>query len=71
MSNIISELQIPHICENVSNMTDPTDPVLATINMFHDNLSIKNIRAKNFKSTFSFTRTNEIEIKALIKHERT
>ena len=70
-SNIISELQILRISENISNMTDRTDHVLATINMFQDHLSIKNIRAKNFKSAFSFTHTNEIEIKTIIKHERT
>ena len=42
------------------------DPVLAAINMFHDYPSIKNIREKNFKSVFSFTHTNEIEIKKII-----
>ena len=31
-SNIISELQIPSILENISNVTDITDPVLAVIN---------------------------------------
>ena len=55
-SNINSELQIPHICENISNMTDTTDSVLATINMLQDNLSIKNIIEKKFKSAFFYTR---------------
>ena len=62
-SNIISEHQIPSISENISNMAYITDPVLAAINMFQDHPSIKNIREKNFKSVFSFTHTNEIEIK--------
>ena len=62
-SNIISEHQIPSISENISNMAYITDPVLAAIDMFQDHPSIKNIREKNFKSVFSFTHTNEIEIK--------
>ena len=37
-----------------------TDPVLAVINMFQDQRSIKNIRAKSFKPVFSHTCTNEI-----------
>ena len=45
-------------------MTDITDPV---INMFQDHSSINNIRAKNFKSVFSLTRTNKIEIKKIIR----
>ena len=61
-SNIISELQIPSISENISNVTDITDPVLAAINTFQDHPSIKNIREKSFKSVFSFAHTNEIEI---------
>ena len=61
-SNIISGLQIPSISKNISNVTDITYPVLAAINMFQDHPSIKNIREKNFKSVFSFTHTNEIEI---------
>ena len=65
-SNIISELQIPSISENISSVTDITDPVLAAINMFQDHSSIRNIREKNFKSVFSFTHTNEIEIKQII-----
>ena len=32
-SNIISELQIPSISENISNVTDISDPVLASINV--------------------------------------
>ena len=66
-SNIISELQIPSISENISNVTDITDPVLAAINTFKDHISIKNIREKNFKSVFSFTHTNKIEIKKIIR----
>ena len=64
-SNIISELQIPSISENILNVIDITDPVLAAINMFQDHLSIKNIRDKDFISVFSFTHTNEIEIKKI------
>ena len=45
-SNIISDLQIPSICKNISNVTDITDPVLAEINMFQDHPNIKNIRVK-------------------------
>ena len=40
-SNIVSELQIPSISENISNVTDITDPVLAAINMFQDHSSIE------------------------------
>ena len=35
--------------------------------MFEDHQSIQNIRVKNFKSIFSFTRTNKIEIKKIIR----
>ena len=35
--------------------------------MFQDHKSIKNRREKNFKSVFSFTHTNEIEIGKVIK----
>ena len=42
-------------------MTDITDPALAAINTFQDHSNIENIRAKNFKSVFSLTHTNEIE----------
>ena len=45
-SNIISELQIPSISENISNVTDIMDHVLAAIIMFQDYPSIKNIREK-------------------------
>ena len=53
-SNIISELEIPRISENISNMADITGPVLAAIIMFQSHPSIKNIREKNFKSVFFF-----------------
>ena len=33
-SSIFSELQIPSISENISNVTDITDPVHAAINTF-------------------------------------
>ena len=61
-SNIISELQIPSISENISSVSDITDSVFAAINTFQDHPSIKNTRERNFKSVFSFTHTNEIEI---------
>ena len=61
-SNIIFVLQIPSIFENISNVTDMTDPVLAAINMFQDHPSIKNIRAKIFKSVFSLSHTTETKI---------
>ena len=55
MLKIISELQIPSIPENTSNLTDVTDPVLAAISMFQDLPSIKNIRAAyDLFNTLSF-----------------
>ena len=60
--SIISELQIPSISENISNVIDITDLVLAAISMFQNHPSVKNIRAKKSKSVFSFTHTNEIEM---------
>ena len=65
-SNITFELQIPGMSKNISNVTDITDPVVAAINVFQDHPSIKNTRAKNFKSVFSLTHTNEIEINKII-----
>ena len=69
MSNFLwlIQLQIPSIPENISNVTDTTDLVLAAINIFQNHPSIKNIIAKNFKSVFSLTNTNEIEIKKIIR----
>ena len=69
MSNFLwlIQLQIPSIPENISNVTDTTDLVLAAINMFQNHPSIKNIIAKNFKPVFSLTNTNEIEIKKIIR----
>ena len=67
LSNIISEIQISSISENISNLTNITDSVLAAINTFQDHPCIKNIREKNFKSVFSCTHTNEIEIKKIIR----
>ena len=66
-SNVISDFPIPSISKNISNATDITDAVLGTINVFQDHLIIKNIRAKNFKSVFSLTHNNEIEIKKNIR----
>ena len=43
------------------------DPVLAATIMFQDHPSIKNIREKNFKSVFSFTHTNDLEVKKIIR----
>ena len=65
--NIISELQIPSISKNISNVTDITEHVLATIIMFQDHPNIRNIRKKNLKTVFSFTHTNEIEVKKTIR----
>ena len=48
-------------------MTDITNPVLSAINMFQDHPSIKNIRAKNFKSAFSFTHTSKTGIQKIIR----
>ena len=58
-SNIFSELQIPSVSGNISNVTDITDPVFAAINMFKDHPSINNIKAKKFKLVVSLTHTNE------------
>ena len=55
--NFMSELRIPSISENISNATDITDSVLATINVFQDHPSIKDISANNFKSNFTLTLT--------------
>ena len=51
----------------MSKVTDITDPVLAAINTFQDHRSIKIIREKNFKSVFSLTHTNKIEINKIIR----
>ena len=45
-SKIISEFQIPSISENISNVTDITDPVLAAINMLQDHKVLENKREK-------------------------
>ena len=46
--------------EDISKVTDITDPVLAAINMFKNHPSIKDIRAKKIKSVFSIIHTNKI-----------
>ena len=38
--NVISELQIPSISENISNMIDMTDPDLEAINVFQYHPSV-------------------------------
>ena len=43
--------------QDISKVTDITHPVLAAINTFKDHPSIKNKRAKNFRSVFSVTHT--------------
>ena len=62
-SNTIFELQIPNTYESISKVTDITDPALAVIDLFKDHSIIKNIRTENFKSVFSLTHINKIEIK--------
>ena len=66
-SNTIFELQIPNTYESISKVTDITDPALAVIDLFKDHSIIKNIRTENFKSVFSLTHINKIEIKKIIR----
>ena len=66
MSNVLATSLIS-TDEDISKVTDITDHVLAAINMFKDHQSIKNIRAKNFKSVFSIIHTNKIEIQNILR----
>ena len=66
-ANIVSDLQIPKIQDNASNIKINHDPVLAAINTFQNHPSVVNIKQREFNSTFSFTNTNENEVLKIIK----
>ena len=66
MSNVLATFLI-NTEEDILKVTDITDHVLAAINMFKDHQSIKNIRAKNFKSVFSIIHTKKIEIQNILR----
>ena len=67
-ANIVSDLQIPKIEDNASNIKSNNDPVLAAIKTFQNHPSVVNFKQKEFKSTFSFKNTNENEVRKIIKN---
>ena len=67
-ANIVSDLQIPKIQDNASNIKSNHDPVLAAINTFQNHTSVVNIKQRKFNSTFIFKNTNENEVRKIIKN---
>ena len=67
-ANIVSELQIPRIQDNASNIKSNHDPALAAINTFHNHPSVVNIKQREFNSTFTFKNTNGNEVCKIIKN---
>ena len=67
-ANIVSDLQIPKIQEDASNIRSNHDPVLPAINTFQNHPSVVNIKQRKFNSTFSFKNTNENEVHKIIKY---
>ena len=70
--NIIFELQIPSICgpsicENISNVTDLIDFVLAAINMFQGHTSIKNIKRKILNQFFLLHTLTKLKLNKIIR----
>ena len=53
-ANIVSDLQIPKIKKDASNIKSNHDLVLAAINTFQNHPSVVNIKQREFNSTFSF-----------------
>ena len=67
-SNIVSDLQIPKIQVDVSDIRSNHDLVLVTINTFQNHPSVVNIKQREFNSIFSFKNTNENEVRKIIKN---
>ena len=67
-ANIVSDLQIPKIQEDASNIRSNHDTVLAAINTFQNYPSVVNIKQRESNSTFSFKNTNENEVRKIIKN---
>ena len=51
-ANIVSDLQIPKIQEDASDIRSNNDLVLAAINTFQNHPSVINIKQREFKSQF-------------------
>ena len=64
-ANIVSDLQIPEIQDNASNIHGPA---LAASNTFQNHRSVVNIKQREFNSTFTFKNTNENEVHRIIKN---
>ena len=67
-ANIVSDLQIPKIQDNASDIKSNHDPVFAAINTFQNHPSVVNIKQRKFNSTFTFKNTNENEVRKIIKN---
>ena len=67
-ANIISDLKIPKIQDNASNIKSNHDLVLAAINTFQNHPSVVNINQRELNSTFTFKHTNENEVRKIIKN---
>ena len=66
-SNIISKLNIPKKHQCFLNDMD-SDSVLSVLNAFKNYPSIKNIKSKNFNSTFSFKNTYTDEVMKVVNN---
>ena len=67
-ANIVSDLQIPKIQDDASNIRSNHDPILAAINTFQNHPSVFNIKQGEFYSIFSFKNISENEVLKIIKN---
>ena len=67
-ANIVSDLKIPNIHEDVSDIRTNHDSVLAALNKFQNHPSVVNVKQKEFNTIFSFNNTNENEVRKIIKN---
>ena len=67
-ANIVSDLQIPKIQEEKSDIRSNHDPVLASITTIQNHPSVVHIKQREFNSIFSFKNTNENEVHKIIKN---
>ena len=67
-ANIVSDMQIPKIHEDASNIRSNHNPVLAAVNTFQNHPSFVNIKQREFNSIFSFQSINEKKVRKIIKN---
>ena len=68
MANIASDLKIPNIHEDVSDVRSNHDSVLAAIYTLQNHPSVVNIKQSEFNTFFSIKKTNKNEVHKIIEN---